>query len=234
MPVLRFQVTLHKDNGIPEDDVVNVWHFDTDQTIAEDADDIVGRLEAFYDSLGAFPWWAASLSGTADVKVYDMGKPPGRPIELQTSFTFPTAATQLPSELAVCVSFHGDLTGIPERVPGGAAGPAGDTRPRARRRGRIYLGPFSTQANFQGVGASDSTVNSELVTDIAEAVAVLAHGPDAGDGRLAVFSPTIYANDPANVDAATVDVTGGWVDNAWDIQRRRGVKASSRTLWTPS
>jgi hypothetical protein len=31
-------------------------------------------------------------------------------------------------------------------------------------------------------------------------------------------------------DAVAREVTNGWVDNAWDTQRRRGIDATARTL----
>lgn len=218
MPQLRYQVSLDRDGGLPENVVVNVWHFDTDQSIADDADDIADRLIAFYQALSAQPWWAGSLAGTGHVKAYDMNQAKPRPPVYEDDFTIVPASTSLPAELAVCLSFQADpVAGVNQ----------------GRRRGRVYLGPFSEQATL-GTGGTraDVLVNPELVAAITAAAADLAHGPDAGDGRLAVYSPTLDVT--GTVADAFNDVTNGWVDNAWDIQRRRGGDATIRTTWTPS
>jgi len=49
----------------------------------------------------------------------------------------------------------------------------------------------------------------------------------------AVFSPTTAGPAPwdeATLEAATTWVTQGYIDNAFDTQRRRGTKATARSL----
>jgi len=57
--------------------------------------------------------------------------------------------------------------------------------------------------------------------------------------KWAVFSPTIAGGwflpdteGPPNLPAAYSPVQSGWVDNAWDTQRRRGLEATARTVFT--
>lgn len=243
MPVLRFQVTLDRKQGVPADDVVNVWHFDTDQTIAEDADDIADRLVDFYatSQWGAFSYWASTLNGTGTIKVYDMADALDRPVRYTTDFVHPIGNSAHPNEVAIAVSMYADLTGIPERIAGGPEGPEGDTKPRARKRGRVFIGPVSTQAGGAAAGQADNRIDTQALNYLAGSVAALATGPDAGDGRLCVFSPTIFQERldlgdtrQQAADAAASDVVGGWIDNAWDIQRRRGAKATVRFAWAPA
>lgn len=134
--------------------------------------------------------------------------------------------------MAICLSFQG------------ATGSGVNMR---RRRGRVYLGPLA--GTVVDASTSGTEITAAARSTIATAAAALAHGPDVGDARLAVFSRAtanitdglpVDANEPAigysdaALSAGFEDVVSGWVDNAFDIQRRRGVQASARTTWTPS
>ena len=78
----------------------------------------------------------------------------------------------MPSEVAVCLSFAGDLTGLPESEAAGPVGPVGDIHHRARNRGRIFLGGFSTDASG-GVAPNIGRPLPGLRTDIANAATAL-------------------------------------------------------------
>jgi hypothetical protein len=84
-----------------------------------------------------------------------------------------------------------------------------------RTRGRIYLGPF--QGSIVAVATPNAVTISDLITlgtSIHAAFAALG-------GSWAIHSVK---------DNTFLPITNTWVDNAWDTQRRRGMKATSRTL----
>jgi hypothetical protein len=145
------------------------------------------------------------------VKYYDVtthldGSPHGSPVAIET-FTLGAAVdgTCLPEELAVVLSFHSTLTDIPEEV--------GSTRPAARHRGRIYFGPLNTASNQ----ASDCSVEPQTNAALrGAALSFLA----LGSAPWSVWS---------RANAAMYTVSGGYVDNAFDVQRRRGHAPSART-----
>jgi hypothetical protein len=92
-------------------------------------------------------------------------------------------------------------------------------QPQARKRGRIYLGPFdTTQLNADGriLPACQTTIRNA-------AQALLTASDVALDWSWAVYSPT---------NASGVIVDNGWVDNEWDTQRRRGRAATTRSTFT--
>lgn len=210
----RVQVTIPMASGTPEDNVVNVWHFDSDQTFAEDADDVVGRLRTFYQAIDGVV--LAGRVGNATVKVYDLADPePRTPGLTDTIVLSPGAdASVVPNEVAMCLSMRADpVSGV---SPG-------------RLRGRIFLGPVrGTALTNTGSRVRWTTTAMETVVDAAEALAV---GPDPGDGRLAVYSPTTHAalgGGAGSLADAFNDVTEVWVDNAPDTIRSRGEKADTR------
>lgn len=210
----RVQVTIPMDTGTPEDNIINVWHFDSDQTFAEDADDVVGRLRTFYQAIDGiiFP----SRVGNASVKVYDLADPEPRIPGLEDTIVLSpdTNTAPIPNEVAMCLSM--------------AADPVSGVSP-GRLRGRIFLGPISGNALvITGSRVRFTTTALEAVRD---AAVTLATGPDAGDGRLAVFSPTTFAElggEAGDLPDSFNDVTRVWVDNAPDTIRSRGEKADSR------
>jgi hypothetical protein len=211
----RCQVSIPMDSGTPEDSVINVWHFDSDQTFAEDADDVVGRLRTFYQSIDTlFP---AHVGSTATVKVYDLADPEPRvPGIIDTIALTPAAGgTVIPHEVAICLSMKADP------VSGVSAG---------RLRGRVFLGPLTT--SVLALEGSQVRITAAARTTVVNAAVALATGPDPGDARLAIYSPTTHAalgGGAGSLADAFNDVTEVWVDNAPDTIRSRGEKSSART-----
>lgn len=161
MPLTRAVVSFASQTGLPEDAMQNVWHFETlaGQTLADRAA-IDTALTAFYtgDPAGAVLPLVAWISGSVlksspDVTITFYEVDPatgiaGSPKEVRELSDFtPAGAVTLPTEVSVCVSFHADLTGFDESQPEAPTGPAGDVHPRARRRGRIFVGGFNSSAS---------------------------------------------------------------------------------------
>lgn len=218
MTTLRCQVTFPRDNAFSEDNVVNTFHFhplNGSNTLAA-RDQIASKLNTFYQAVDQL--MSESLTGAYTLKIYDLSDPEPRvPSGTYTGSITPAVGASLPNEIALCMSFRGDT----------ASG-----QNAARRRGRIYLGPFPVST--QEVIAGDTRPNLGLRNTIAAAAQAL-RTPIVGDlAAWSVFSPTTAGPQPwtdAEVDAATFPVVSGWVDNAWDVVRSRGTAATARSTF---
>lgn len=205
MSIIRAKVTIPYVSQLPEDSVVNTFHFITDTpVVAADYDNINGLLTAFYNGFTG-KYSSKYQPENATLACYDLAEPEPRvPHGVNTDMGLtasPAGTTDLPSEVAVCLSF----AGAPE---------AGV--PPARRRGRVFLGPWTVGDAIDG---DTGLVVAALRTSIANAAATLTNDDDV---HWAVYSPT---------DDVATQVTHGWVDNAFDIQRRRGLQPTLRTTF---
>ena len=204
MTHVKAQVQLQIDSALPEDRPVNTFHFNVVTVNDTTLDLIAAVLKGAYDS------FATTFSGVVaqnghGLKMYRMTDTPPRVPVYDDTFNLDTnpSGDGLPPEIAICVSFQGD------RVSG---------EPQARRRGRIYLGPCKEDDN-----AATGTPGAGLVT------AAAAFGQYILDASVLDTGWTwcVYST----VDNELVDITNGWVDNAWDVQRRRGLTPTSRTTF---
>lgn len=241
--LIRAVVELERVSAIPEDTVVNVFHFRDvggSGIITTDLDEIEDALIAFYNSVatGATKTIAAFLAQSmsrvtnrAKIKFYNKNINPdsgdfGSPIRT-TSWTLGAIdagpPTGLTGEAACCLSFEGDLTNIPETEANPSPPPA-FFRPAARRRGRVYIGPLN-EAAIQENSGTDFEVkpSSALLSSLRFSGEDLRDYPLTGGWEWVVYSPT---------DDQAYTVVTGFVDNAFDTQRRRGNASTSRTLWT--
>lgn len=224
-------VRIHAGSGLPADAVENVFFLQTAAGFdATDADNAVAALAYFYNSVGTgqtIPLkdfmtrdedYTSNVDEVLFYRMPDAPGPTGSP-EFMRNWTLveATAAQQpLPEQVAVVESFHADVTGIVESV--------GGTRPRARRRGRIYFGPLSVAAlEESSTGTGPQTVSSSLMTEINAASKYLRSNLAALDLTWVVFS---------TVDWVGRAVVGGFCDDRFDTQRRRLRKADSRLSWT--
>jgi len=228
---LYAQVVLPSANGLPEDACVNTFAFESDAvTPVVGAVAVANRLVQFYNTLhGAGPPTNTTVSGCiatsisravagARINVYNLGNPISLPLGspiLSSPWTVGEIGDEeVISEAAVCLSYHADLTDIPEEV--------GTTRPRARRRGRLYIGPIRSSLVTELDGSERRRPNAFLMNTWTEAGRFLAIGADP---RWMVWS---------REDNVLRKVTGGFVDNAFDTQRRRGPAAGLRLTFTDS
>jgi hypothetical protein len=205
MPIVRAQVSIPAFSTVSEDTVTNTWHFTATDTEEGTLASMQAALVAMYEG---FDTWKSDLHvwQNSRVKWYDLDdEEPRVPVkDAAIAFTSAPIGDSLPHECAAVLSFHGDYVS-------GAS--------QARRRGRIYFGPLNTSA----VTASSGMLASALPTGLATAAGVfLTTSNAASDWAWVVYSPTSNQAFP---------VVAGWVDNAVDIQRRRGFKASTRTLF---
>lgn len=220
MEVLAEAVLPHLD-GLPKDQMVNTFAFLTPTTPATPAElsHIHALISEFYNNgttpIAGFIGEQISRSTPVQTKLYDLtghlnGTAHGSPISLG-SFTLGASSvgTELPSELCICGSFRAAYASDVEFAP--------SARPRARDRGRVYLGPLTTSCM-----SYDSTVGRTFVSSSARnaIVAAMVTLRDDATSAWAVWS---------RKNAVLEPVVAVWVDDAFDIQRRRGEAAGTRT-----
>lgn len=223
LSVIKFPVV----TSIPRDAVENTmaWTGPDDATAAiNDVNDALHSLyvanNGFGHSVGGYLSSTLSRSIHPTINLYHLtdltgvtgiGTPVATRV-LDAALPAPEVATNLPDEVSVCLSFHGDLAGLVER--------SGSTRPANRHRGRIFLGPLTTGVMGQDPDNHDVLVHSTPRQAFADA---------AGRILAGVFGATWCVWSRTN--AALYPVVGGFVDNAFDTQRRRGIRATSRQVW---
>lgn len=234
MAIIRATVRLHHVNGLPLDDVVNVWHFQSltplDSAISTK---LAIGLEAFYRPL--YVWFSGvqvrtvGNGGTIQTSEVTPGAAgAGDDVTsrvfmthaIPTTTAFPaTTGANFPGEVAACLSFAGDIEGIPEE--------SGGTRPAARRRGRIYLGRLATTSGTAGITANTVTPRINLgalafgdvaMDEYEDLAAALSPAPNSL--LHIIYSPT---------SAAEHVVTVVSMDDAYDTIRSRGVDPTVRS-----
>lgn len=147
------------------------------------------------------------------LKVYDLNEsapriPEIRPMTVTQSGT----TTILPNECAVVLSYRsGAATNL-----GGSIDPT--------KRGRIYIGPLTSSSATFTVGTDwDARVNSGLITTLELAAEWLVGDTDGDEMTWVQYSLK---------ENRALAVTGGFINNRLDTQRRRGEPESSRTVWS--
>lgn len=221
MGTARFQISIPSDTAIPSEAVTNTWYFRAigDPATALGGDGVTdftaywkAKLVAFYTASmkPASSYWSHMVNPTtATLKCYRMDDlVPRVPYATDTAVNLgadDAAGTPCPNEVAVCLSFRKT--------------PASGENPR-RRRGRIYLGPFSSRILDDAAG-NQARPLAAWRTATAAAASTLKLAGNA-DSYWSVWSET---------DGANYKVENGWVDNAFDTQRRRGINPTVRTLF---
>lgn len=203
MPNYMCRAILHTTDNVAENFVQNQFCVATGSAEI-DPDGILTAVQDFYRALTAL--YPSTIAQTGhELKIYELpGVQPNYPIfELAWTFSSAPSGATGPAEIALCASFQGP------RVPG---------QPQSRRRGRIYIGPLDSTVS---AGARPNTTTMETINDAAAAfhadiLALTGH-------FWAVWSA---------IDEEPVAITNGWCDNAWDVQRRRGLDPSAREIWT--
>lgn len=224
---IRLTCTMHKVSLIPADAVVTTWYFGSNTQAAEVlADNAVNWLSGFWNTLVPATgqkvayYLSGALSRQPGAVVYDAYNAHdwsslvlGPPFKTYDNGLDATSAGSDPEfdEVACVLSYHSNLSGVGEGSP---AGP----RPRARRRGRLYIGPIDHGRASVTVG-SDSYLSPSFIDTV--------HGAALNLMQVAGGSWCQLSRTERNAR----QVTGGFVDNAADIQRRRGIEATHRVVF---
>lgn len=202
MALARVNVVLQGVSGLPEDQFVNTLAWNGDglpdwDSWAQDLADAVRTLWQQLSGTGSPFYPNDTVARSFQVRVYnpeDAGAPP-----MVATGTLPfNTSLALPTECAAVLSFY-----------------AGSNRPR--QRGRIFVGPMSTQSLL---------ASGRMATDVITRLTTLATGLKAFGGDSYQWS--VYSR----VDDVHRELTAGWVDNAFDTQRRRGLTSNVRTPFT--
>lgn len=208
MAIIRATVSFESATMIPADRATNTYHFDVAGESGSTLGLVADLLQDLYvDTTAVTPLtdlMSDELSaGLLGIQLYNLDDPEPRVPILSRGVEFtPADAPGLPTEVSLVVSFQAD----PE---------AGQVQ--ARRRGRIYLPWMRESSNVLG------RPSSVVIDDVAAAYTeFLANSDDAANVDWVVWSPTAEAS---------FGVSTGWVDDAWDTQRRRGFSATTRTTF---
>lgn len=200
------QVQLGYQSGLPSDVSVNTWSFDIADDTEGELAQVGAFLTTFYQGLDGF-WSPALDTAAVSAKIYRRSDPqPRTPIGELVAGTplISLGDGRMPEEVAACFSFRG-------------AYESGE--PPARRRGRVYLGPLATECLNSGDAAGRCYIDSTFTEAVEDAyTAAWAELTTAGNVH-EVWS---------SADDAGYPVVAGWVDNAFDTQRRRGSIATAR------
>jgi hypothetical protein len=208
MAIVRVMFVGHGPSNLPEDRVINVFHFThlsdyaTAQPLCETA------VATFYNGtsgqtnpISAYlsPW----VQRDAEMRSYDLEQPEPR-VPTVTPLTLSAVLNSQggPEEACCCLSYHG----APPLTP--------------RNRGRIYIGPLCTNAITMATATSPTRPANALIADL------VAAGNTLSDNT--VLDWVIRSLRPSLNYAV---IFGGWVDNALDTQRRRGPDATARSTW---
>lgn len=213
MAFYRSQWILPYFTNLPTDVVVNQMHWYSNDTLDDEAVGavIAARLLAFYGTVyGA----AAARVSYADwtkvtLKVFNLGDPiPRIPTVWNPAYSAGTAAATLPTEVAAVLSFH--------------AAPVSGVRFQ-RLYNRIFLGCLGNGVMSAGAADEFPRFAPAFITLVTGAATTLL---GANDGIVDWRQHSVASGTPT-----FRTITGGWVDNGPDTQRRRSVLSTSRNTW---
>jgi len=230
---MRCQVTFLHNSGLPKDSITNSFALTTKGGSTEDSASsaFTVELDAFYSAIGS--WLSDEYAwdvGTAEYISMETDRP-RLPFKTQTISATGVSGTniRMPAELALCCSLEGERTsGVNMR----------------RRRGRFYVGPLNVETS-----GNQSRPSSALVAALSSALDGLITA-SLSDYELCIYSrythykvpvgsnitdkdengDPLYDEDPDFLAGSYTPVVRAWVDDAWDIQRRRGLSPSTRTI----
>lgn len=245
MAIIRVNAVLKHTSGLAKHNVVNSFHFEGDADDAAKRTQILDAISAMYrtdapgtGSTAAIARYLSDQYPTLDLFMYEVpgtltdGKetPAGPPIasQLGSAGNLTTVgkldANNLPPEVACCMSYQGTPTG-------GVV--------QARRRGRVYFGPFNNAA-VNGANV-DPRPSLGLRTTITESFQQMLTATDTA-AEFVVYSRPYAGRDAipregratlpaiAARPGTTVGVDQIWIDDEFDTQRRRGLVRTGRTL----
>lgn len=224
MATLRVEVRLPYVTNLPRDLSINVLHWNTVGD-PNDADflAITSEIDSFFnleadapdedfDGLNIARYMSSVISresGACRVRFYNIEDDPII-LLAETQFTLEPHAepsSNMPNEMAICCSL--------------TATPALPVLLR-NRRGRLYLGPVTSLViGGMDVAGEEYPAVSSLVREL------LAHVLE----RMATGPTTVLWQIYSRVNEEAYEVSGGFIDNEFDTQRRRQVPATARTVW---
>lgn len=221
MALLRLVMSIPHDSALPKDATSNRILVGTgspaDPSEAERIAIAQVWHDFFTDATGTGNAVQDFLSRVLDganarIKIYNLGHPKPRvPIYDEAAPLVIPDAAPFPSEIAICCSYQA------ARVAG---------VPQERRRGRFFVGPLAVSSSAGTVPPRVGTnCRDTLVAAMSRMFIAFQELPAIG-AQWMVMSGLDAPEAPP-----TAPVNNGWVDNAYDVQRRRGEDATGRATW---
>lgn len=236
MGVVRAAVVFESVTGLSADRFVHDFWFRWDGPIGPEAghlDDLADAVIDFYNGapapqvLQVAQYMSREVSRVANAsqaKMYvmnELGQPTGS-AALAKPFTLvvPQADNiSLPGEVAVCLSVNADLAGVQVEV--------GLTRPQSRRRGRTYIGPLMTNTCALGQNVNGvQRPRDQFVDDLRIAYQRMVESTK----NIMPLNAGLFASVYSPTDLAARTVVACSTDDAFDTQRRRGVKPTAKQI----
>lgn len=207
------QCSLQDMSGLAQDRYINTFHIDAVGHTGEELTALVAAFNKFYNETSSLAHsithYIANHAGNTPgtVKIYNQSDTSDRePIKvgILSLSSGLTEAVALPAEVACCISYKGHpVTG----------------QPITTTHGRVYIGPLNTNA-VEAVGDFPARPNQDMRTEfISHFARLIVDVAAAGDFELKQYSAK---------HAALHAITEIWSDDAWDTQRRRGLKPTAR------
>ena len=208
---IRAHVILPGVSDLPEDRFVTTWAatYTDPTTYAAAADDFAAALVVFF----------TALSGTQVTALWDyMGPHISTATDACEVRTYDLEDPPEGREPTIVPFTWSDTDQDPLPAEVAVVNSFHGT-PRSRRNtGRVYIGPLNQIAGEESGG--DLRPADVLRSDLVQASLGLV---GASGFTWGVLSPTL---------AAITPVAGGFIDNAFDTQRRRGLDATTRNVWS--
>jgi len=224
------QVRLPGLSGLPEDVFINTLHFSGSAATLDPARVLAAIVNLYNtpppgntNNMGKFISAVVSRSEPVQVRFYgvEVGSPSGAPYAEGTFILgAPVSNTPLPEEVALVSSFASTAVGL-ATVP--------------NKRGRNFVGPLVNTGLSTGPPSRPATVlTASIVASYKEFRAEMNGSSPGGPDKWVTMSVQYSGAPPNRVPSVitTANVVHGWVDNAWDTQRRRGIAPDARTTWT--
>jgi hypothetical protein len=211
MAILRTQAVFPYFTGIPRDVWTNTMHWQWDEvgTLEAAGDELVVRIEAFYN--GVFNDLSVKANYTtwtqAYLEIINLEDPSPRvPLRVDMPMESTSSASDIPTECSVVMTYASEDSG-------GIV--------RQRLYNRIYIGCLGNGCIDPSTASTFPQISTLFRSLIGNAANALLAENDAALSWIQ-YSPTSSTARP---------ITRGWVDNSPDTQRRRSVDPTARTTW---
>lgn len=219
MTMYRVQCTLPYESGLPEDVITNTFHFEVDGAWGSTQDaGIVARMVNYYEEIyeidDTFSMIASYVQHSLIIRVFEANpavspNPPVFVTEQPLSIAG-TTVNGLPAEVAIVSSQHSAL------APGARLG---------RYFNRHYLGGFTTRVLDATTDPLSPPVVRSAIRD--------RFAQKAEDLRITVGDGLEWViGRQSSGTWVPVNMTGGFVGDEPDTQRRRGPRQAARSNWT--
>lgn len=200
--VWRAQVVLQGVSDLPEDRYVTTWAFR-----GGTADQVAGALREF--------WGTPTTTGGPITLLWIGGAVSPTRINTINVYALADPPPREPQAFTLAAKGGTAPTALPSEVA--VCLSFYSERNLPRRRGRVYIGPLGTTALRPGAGAA------RPAQDLRDHLVLAAQRlGNRGDVEWGVVSKAA---------AAFYPITNGWVDDAFDTQRRRGEAPTSRIIY---